>query len=183
MSPDTQELTGDALKERAAELDIEGRSQMSADELRDAVAAAESGDDASVDRLDVEDLDGLERGPGVASPEQNAELEHTQGGATTRDDSQDLGVPMIQGHPDEPVGPEDALGIGPKRGDYRERVLDDPHEVVPIHPETDDNGLVVNEDGGFDTPRTSVAVSQRQRTEDIGDAPAEKGGVDTDPRS
>lgn len=34
-------LTGDALKQRAAELEIEGRSQMSADELRDAVAQAE----------------------------------------------------------------------------------------------------------------------------------------------
>lgn len=34
-------LTGDALKERANELDIPNRSKMSADELRAAVAAAE----------------------------------------------------------------------------------------------------------------------------------------------
>jgi hypothetical protein len=37
-----QKLTGDALKQRAADLDIEGRTAMSADELRDAVANAES---------------------------------------------------------------------------------------------------------------------------------------------
>lgn len=36
-----QELRGDALHERARELDVQGRSEMSADELRDAVAAAE----------------------------------------------------------------------------------------------------------------------------------------------
>lgn len=35
------ELAGDALHDRAAELDIEGRSSMSADELREAVAEAE----------------------------------------------------------------------------------------------------------------------------------------------
>lgn len=37
------ELKGDALKERAAELDIEGRSDMKADELRAAIAKAEQG--------------------------------------------------------------------------------------------------------------------------------------------
>lgn len=36
-----EKLTGDALKARAAELDIEGRTDMTADELRKAVAAAE----------------------------------------------------------------------------------------------------------------------------------------------
>lgn len=36
-----QELRGDALKERAAELNVEGRTEMNADELRDAVARAE----------------------------------------------------------------------------------------------------------------------------------------------
>jgi hypothetical protein len=35
-------LTGDALKARAAELDIDGRSQMTADELRAAIAEAEA---------------------------------------------------------------------------------------------------------------------------------------------
>jgi hypothetical protein len=36
------ELSGKALTDRAAELDIDGRSQMSADELRAAVALAEN---------------------------------------------------------------------------------------------------------------------------------------------
>jgi hypothetical protein len=40
---------------------------------------------------------------------------------TTRD-SGDLGVPMLPGEADEPIGPEDALGPGPKRGDYTDRV-------------------------------------------------------------
>lgn len=37
-----EKLTGEALKARAAELDIDGRSELTADELRKAVAAAES---------------------------------------------------------------------------------------------------------------------------------------------
>lgn len=51
-----------------------------------------------------------------------ARLEHSEGGVTTRDDATDLGVPMVAGAADEPVGPEDALGDGPKRGDYRDRI-------------------------------------------------------------
>jgi predicted RNA binding protein YcfA (HicA-like mRNA interferase family) len=49
---------------------------------------------------------------------QQKRFEHSQGGITTRDDANDLGVDMLPGHPDEPAGPEDALGPGPKRGDY-----------------------------------------------------------------
>ena len=37
---------------------------------------------------------------------------------TTKDDALDSGAPMLPGDPSEPVGPEDALGSGPKRGDY-----------------------------------------------------------------
>lgn len=40
---DEEKLAGEALKNRANELNIEGRSSMSADELRDAVAKAEGG--------------------------------------------------------------------------------------------------------------------------------------------
>ena len=54
---------------------------------------------------------------GVASERQNARLEHTRGGATTRDDVTDLGVPILPGDPKERQGAEDALGVGPKRGD------------------------------------------------------------------
>ena len=34
---------------------------------------------------------------------------------TTRDDSTDLGVPMLQGSPDEPVGPDLARSLGAYR--------------------------------------------------------------------
>lgn len=82
--------------------------------------------------------------PAVASDSQNQKLTHTDDlrdqaavdatgaalapvveegrSSTTRDDHNDLGVPMLQGDPSEPVGPEDALGVGPKRGDYRDRI-------------------------------------------------------------
>lgn len=40
---DSGELKGEALDKRAAELDIEGRSDMSADEKRQAIAEAEAG--------------------------------------------------------------------------------------------------------------------------------------------
>lgn len=66
----------------------------------------------------------------------------------------DLGVPMLPGSPDEPVGPEDALGEGPTRGDYRGRIGDP--KVYHPHEGT--------------TP-------QRPRAEDIGDEPGVKGGV------
>jgi len=39
---DSEELRGEALDTRAAELNIEGRSQMTADEKREAIAAAEA---------------------------------------------------------------------------------------------------------------------------------------------
>lgn len=74
---------------------------------------------------------------------------------TTRDDPLDLGVPMLAGSPDEPVGPEDALGEGPKRGDYRDRL----------------GGESYNPHRG-DTPQKPFA-------DDIGDAKGQKGGVDT----
>lgn len=46
---ESDELTGEDLRERAAELDIKGRSKMSADELRDAVAEAEAAEVEEVD--------------------------------------------------------------------------------------------------------------------------------------
>lgn len=82
-------------------------------------------------------------------------LRHSAGGSTTRNDALDLGVPMKQGSPFERQGPEDALGLGPKRGDYRGRLGYDvtiPHEG---------------------------AIPQGVRVFDIGDAPG-KGGVDSD---
>jgi hypothetical protein len=108
----------------------------------------------------------------VASESQNKKLEHTEGGSTTRDDALDMGVPMIQGGPDEPVGPEDALGVGPKRGDYSGRIGPDnyqPHEVLPASREDQ-----------ADPEKPNVRVeAQRPRVEDQGDAPG-KGGVNAD---
>jgi hypothetical protein len=69
---------------------------------------------------------------------------------------------MVETSGPEPVGPEDALGQGPKRGDYTGRIGPDsynPHESVR------------QEDG------TVKLVPQRPRAEEIGDTPGEKGGV------
>lgn len=126
-----------------------------------------------------------EDNPVVASPSQNEELEHTEGGATTRDDILDQGVPMLQGASDEPVGPEDAGGIGEKRGDYSGRMdgSEGAHEAVRIDGGSGDAGpLVVNEDGGIDRAPHTRLDSQAERALDRGDAEGLKGGVDTDPR-
>lgn len=80
-------------------------------------------------------------------------------GVTTRDDKNDLGVPMLAGSPDEPTGPEDALGVGPKRGDYTDRI--GPSNYQPHSNEGGDKGL----------------EAQRPRVADRGDKPG-KGGVD-----
>jgi hypothetical protein len=111
--------------------------------------------------------------PTVASATQNDRLEHTRGGRTTRDDPADLGVPMLPGDGSEPVGPEDALGAGPKRGDYTGRIGDShyqPHEVRPV----DDPAALADPD------RPSVVVeAQRPRAQEIGDEQGRKGGVET----
>lgn len=72
-------------------------------------------------------------GDAVADQKENEGLQHTVGGTTTRDDAHDLGVPMRAGSGDEPVGPEDALGVEPTRGDYTGRIGPEnyqPHESV-----------------------------------------------------
>lgn len=97
----------------------------------------------------------------------NDALEHTEGGATTRD-GMDAGVPMIAGQPTEPVGPEDALGAGPKRGDYSDRLTSGPMMVTRENPDADT-------DAG--EPRYEL-VPADGHVSDIGDAPG-KGGVST----
>lgn len=113
--------------------------------------------------------------PSVATTKENDRLEHTQGGRTTRDDPADLGVPMLPGDGTEPVGPEDALGPGSKRGDYTGRIGDSnyqPHEVRPADPAA-----------VADPNRPSVVVeAQRPRAQDIGDEAGRKGGVETTDR-
>lgn len=101
----------------------------------------------------------------MADQKKDKRLEHSEGGVTTRDDVTDLGVPMLPGRPDEPVGPEDALGPGAKRGDYRERVLTDAHVVEP------------NPDAKPGEPQVRV-VNQTERAANIADEPG-KGGVTT----
>jgi hypothetical protein len=107
-------------------------------------------------------------GTEVASESQNAKLEHSRGGVTTRDDATDLGVPMLPGDPSEPVGPEDALGESPTRGDYRSRIGDvRPRSVEPIP------------DAKPGEPQVRV-VDQSRNAENIGDLKGKKGGVDTE---
>ena len=97
----------------------------------------------------------------------NENLKHTAGGATTRD-GMDAGVPMTPGRADEPVGPEDAFGPGPKRGDYRDRVDQGPHMVTEVIPEKER------------TPDGPIyrLVPADKAVGEIGDAPG-KGGVST----
>jgi hypothetical protein len=105
----------------------------------------------------------------VAETKKDKKLEHSEGGVTTRDDVTDLGAPMLAGDPSEPQGPEDALGPGPKRGDYTDRLGGsdyNPHQVVPRP----------NAKPG--EPQVEV-VAQRQRAEDIGEVKGKKGGVET----
>jgi hypothetical protein len=98
----------------------------------------------------------------VGSQSDNEALEHTMGGSTTRDDANDLGVPMLQGSPDEPQGPEDALGEGPTRGDYSGRIGPEsyhPHETLI---------------------RDGEIVVESQRTRVVqGEVEGKKGGVET----
>lgn len=94
-------------------------------------------------------------------------LEHSQGGSTTRDDALDAGVPMIAGDPGEPIGPEDAFGLGPKRGDYSGRVDSGPHLVSEAIPDAKPG------------EPTARLVEASKRAGDIGEVKGEKGGVTT----
>lgn len=92
---------------------------------------------------------------------------------TTRDDLLDAGVPMVAGQPDEPVGPEDALGLGPKRGDYTGRIASGPslrvEQIAEADRDTDDNG---------EPGPTAQLVAADSDVGNIGDADG-KGGVTT----
>lgn len=94
-------------------------------------------------------------------------------------DVADMGVPMLASSADqydrEPTGPEDALGYGPKRGDYTQR-------IGPVGtPEGNPNTFVSVPNRDDDVPRDfdTVRVEQAKLAEDIGDEPGRKGGVDT----
>lgn len=113
-----------------------------------------------------------------ASQKANEKLEHSVEGSTTRDDNLDVGVPMLQGDPSEPSGPEDALGKGPKRGDYSSRQDGSEHyETVPNpkagEPIRDKDGNIVDFEPAF------TLVYQNPRVEDVGEVEGKKGGVET----
>lgn len=93
-------------------------------------------------------------------------LEHSEGGVTTRDDATDVGVPMLPGDRSEPQGPEDALGDGPKRGDYSDRVVGHPTQTRRVE------GAKPGE------PQVEV-IDQKPHASDRGEVPGEKGGVTT----
>ncbi len=129
---------------------------------------------ATKNKTSNDELKNVSGDSGVATVGENERLEHTEGGTTTRDDILDLGVPMLPGSPDERQGPEDALGVGPKRGDYTNRIGPSsyhPHETRPLTREESRN----REPG---SPNVKIEA-QRPRAEDIGDASGLKGGVET----
>ena len=106
-----------------------------------------------------------------APASQGKKLEHSRGGVSTRDDALDSGVPMLPGDPSEPVGPEDALGVGPKRGDYRGVVGDRQFSRSVVNPDHDPEDP--------ESPRY-VLEGQNSHVEDRGDAKGLKGGVETE---
>ncbi len=98
----------------------------------------------------------------------DSKLRHSPGGATTRDDALDSGAPMLQGDASEPTGPEDALGSGRKRGDYRGLIGVQRFSASvpnPNHDPSDPN-----------SPR-SVLVEQNPLVEQRGDEKGVKGGT------
>lgn len=98
----------------------------------------------------------------------DSKLTHSQGGVTTRDDALDSGVPMLAGDPSEPVGPEDALGAGPKRGDYSDVIGDKQHYHSVPNP---------NRDPADPSSPAYVLVHQNPLVADIGDEKGVKGGT------
>jgi len=88
----------------------------------------------------------------------------TAEGEKVERDALDQGVPMLPGSSSEPTGPEDALGEGPKRGDYSGRI--GPSNYQPHETKLNDDGTVRIE-------------AQRPRVEDVGEVEGRKGGVDS----
>ena len=98
----------------------------------------------------------------------DSKLKHSEGGVTTRDDALDSGAPMLPGDPSEPSGPEDALGAGPKRGDYSGLIGDRQYTASVVNPDYDPSDP--------NSPR-SVLVHQNPLVEDRGDEKGVKGGT------
>lgn len=98
---------------------------------------------------------------------------HSRGGVSTRDDALDSGAPMLAGDPSERSGPEDALGPGPKRGDYRETVGARRYTHSVPNPDYDP---------ADPTSPAYVIEDQTPNVENIGEAKGLKGGVETEGR-
>lgn len=98
----------------------------------------------------------------------DSKLEHTEGGITTRDDALDSGAPMLPGDASEPSGPEDALGSGPKRGDYSDLIGDRQFYASVPNPDHDPSDP--------ESP-ASILVHQNPLVEDRGDDKGVKGGT------
>lgn len=103
----------------------------------------------------------------MAEKKNDDNLKHSEGGATTRDDALDSGVPMLAGDPSEPVGPEDALGSGKKRGDYSGVIGNKEHYASVPNPNHDPSDP--------DSP-AYVLVHQNPLVEQRGDEKGVKGG-------
>lgn len=80
----------------------------------------------------------------------------------------DGGVPMLKGDSSEPVGPEDALGSGLKRGDYSTVIGNKEHYASVPNPDYDP--------ADSNSP-ASVLVHQNPLVEQIGDEKGVKGGT------
>jgi hypothetical protein len=100
---------------------------------------------------------------------QQKRLEHSQGGITTRDDANDLGVDMLPGHRNLLGRSSSALRQGPKRGDYSQQSLPPGYEPMTSEP-------IPNAKSG--EPQVRM-VRQRPNAQIRGDVPKKKGGVDT----
>ncbi len=98
------------------------------------------------------------------------QAKHSEGGVTTKDDKLDSGVPMLAGDPSEPVGPEDALGKGAKRGDYSDVVGNKQHYQSVPNPKWDGSDWTV--------PRY-VLEHQNPNVDDVGEVKGKKGGVNS----
>lgn len=93
------------------------------------------------------------------------------------------GVTALPSAGAEPVGPEDALGPGPKRGDYADRVGvgDDGQPQVHTRVEAVPESALQKDEAGnvlSDQPVSQVQP-QNHEVHNVGDVPGEKGGVTT----
>jgi hypothetical protein len=104
----------------------------------------------------------------MAEKKNDDKLSHSESGTTTRSDALDSGAPMLGGDPTEPVGPEDALGSGPKRGDYSKLIGTGQFSASVPNPNHDRNDP--------NSPR-SVLVHQNPLVEQRGDDKGIKGGT------